>query len=236
MPYVPVVTVNTVETCLGTDRVVAPAGDVVTGGAWIVDGGMGAVPDALWAEAELVSYEVTAGQASLVSADIRARPASALGTGDAGPRLRIKRVNLGDAEVTASRGVRGTSACADVDNVDWTGGAGLRVEAAALGTSDPGTASVVLVDANPWLGALVLLAPGDTAEVRELRRDGRMIRESLTVQRAGGGIALRRDGDRSRVCHVDVAPAPIVSWVVEPGVEPGVRAEFPGIEQGEASP
>lgn len=170
-------------------------------GGWLADGGIVTMPDAVGAEAALTRYEVDTRQATVVSAAVH----RALGKQ---PRVRIRRVRLGSGGVASSSDLRGLTRCTDVGDVDWTSGPGLRVEATGLGTSDPSSASVVLVEGNPRIGALVMLVPGDTAEIREVRRDGLLLRESLTVRHGEDVMALRREGERREVCHALGASEP----------------------------
>jgi hypothetical protein len=177
-------------------------------GGWLAEDGLVTMPDAVGAEAHLTHYEVDTGQASIVSASVRTSAGQR-------PRVWIHRVALGDGGVTSSTELRGMSTCTNVGDVDWTSGEGLRVEATGLGTSDPSSASVVLVEGNPRIGALVMLVPGDTAEVREVRRGGHLLRESLTVRHGEDVMALRREGRRREVCHVRGASDPDGKPIVE---------------------
>ncbi|MES2640765.1 MAG: hypothetical protein V4850_14815 [Myxococcota bacterium] len=177
-------------------------------GGWLAEGGLVTIPDAMGAEAQLTHYEVDAGQASVVSASVH-------DSIDERPRVWIHRVALGHGGVTSSTELRGMASCTNVGDVDWTSGEGLRVEATGLGTTDPSSASVVLVEGNPRIGALVMLVPGDTAEVREVRRGGHLLRESLTVRHGEDVMALRREGRRREVCHVRGASDLHVQPIVE---------------------
>ncbi|MDP2309170.1 MAG: hypothetical protein Q8P18_24315 [Pseudomonadota bacterium] len=169
------------------------SGVFLESGGWLAEGGLVTMPDAVGAEATLTRFQVDTGQASVVSADVRRAAGER-------PRIRIRRVRLGNGGLTSSGELRGDN-CMDVGEVDWTGGRGLQVETTGSGTSDPSSASVVLVDGNPSIGAFVMLVAGDTAEVREVRRDGALLRESLTVRHGADVMALRREGERREVCH-----------------------------------
>jgi hypothetical protein len=61
---------------------------------------------------------------------------------------------------------------------------------------------MLLIDGDPEVGALVSLAPGDTATVRELRRDGRVVRESVEVARDAGRVRVERSSAGDRLCFV----------------------------------
>lgn len=177
-------------------------------GGWLADGGVVTMPDAIGAEAALTRFDVDTRQATVVSAAVH----RSLGKQ---PRVRIRRVRLGTGGVASSAELRGLSRCTDVGDVDWTSGPGLRVEATGLGTSDPSSASVVLVEGNPRIGALVMLVPGDTTEIREVRRSGHLLRESLTVRHGEDVMALRREGDRREVCHAMSVSEPQLIGIAE---------------------
>ncbi len=183
-----------IEICVGTELVCGPPNGFLAPGGWLAESGLVMVPDAVGTEAALTLYGVDTDQASVMSADVRSDGRR--------ERVHIQRVSLGNGRVTDAAEVGTAAACADMDTFDWNGGAGLRVHATALGTSDPSSPSVVLIDGNPRIGALVMLVPGDTVEIRETRRDGRLLRERLTVKHGEDVMEMRREGARrQQVCH-----------------------------------
>lgn len=185
-----------IEICVGAELVCGPPNGFLAPGGWLAESGLVMMPDAVGAEATLTHYGVDTDQASVLSAEMR--------TSGRDTRVHIQRVSLGNGRVTEETARRASAPCVEMADFDWNGGGGLRVHATALGTTDPSSPSVVLVDGNPRIGALVVLVPGDTVEVRETRRYGRLLRERLTVQHGEAVMELRREGGgRQQVCHSD---------------------------------
>ena len=148
------------------------------------------VPDALAVEIALAHYDIGTDDASVVKMIAYEGPR-------AQPRVRLTWVDLEDGfgREMADRSARHGCTPPALGGV-WSGGNEIGVYA----TSEvpPG---LVLVEHHPTIGALVGLAPGDTLTVRDVRRNGGLLRETVTVARESGSLIVRRGTDRERLCY-----------------------------------
>lgn len=58
----------------------------------------------------------------------------------------------------------------------------------------------LVVDDHPTVGALVAMSPGDTVTVTTLKKDGALLREWVSVARAGGSVVIDRGERGERIC------------------------------------
>jgi hypothetical protein len=144
------------------------------------------VPDAIAVETALATYRIGADDASVVTAQVD------------GEGARIHRLDLGDGAEQDLAARHAKHVCTrGVSSGLWNGGPEIRVFEARQGRA-PG---LVMVDGDPKIGALVALAPGDRVDVRDVRRDGVLMREVVRVQRAGGAFVVDRDELSERFCY-----------------------------------
>jgi hypothetical protein len=153
---------------------------------------LAAVPDPTGVELALATFHVPLDRARVVSAQ------------EVDGNVVIVMTDLEDGKVRTLRTSRAGRVCTPATpNLLWTGGQQIKVYAAAPGDLDRvrGTPALVLVDEDPNIGAVVSLAPGDRVLVRGTRRDGLLLRETVTVLRPSGSITVERDEERERFCY-----------------------------------
>ncbi|MFN7142437.1 MAG: hypothetical protein ACK4YP_01575 [Myxococcota bacterium] len=124
-------------------------------------------------------------------------------------RVRVRRENLGNGDVSERLDLRPVRNCAAAGDA-WGTGA-LRLHTVAAPEAPAPDPAMVLVKDNPRIGSLVIMLPGDTVEIREVRRNGRLVTKSVVVHRRAERLELRRAGDRAWICsarNVRFARAP----------------------------
>ena len=149
------------------------------------------VPDGMAVEIALVQHRIDRQDAALVA-------------GTAAPvGHQLDWIALEDGAQRSGR--QGTGRiCTPVEEGVWHSGGDLafyeptRTQLDAV-RARPG---MLIIDGDPEIGALVSLAPGDTATVREFRRGGRLVRESVEVARATGRMRVERTPAGDRMCFV----------------------------------
>jgi hypothetical protein len=170
---------------------------VVVHGSILGTGIWSGVPDAMALEIALTAHNIPTEDASLVSA---APTVDADGTS----HVRLAWVDLGDGTERFAVQRRGTGRVCTAKTVGgfWEGGHEVLVYApsSAWAAENLSTPAFVLIDDNPRVGALVSLAPGETLTVRDLRREGLLWRELVTVSRKKGSLVLDRQDGVEQLC------------------------------------
>lgn len=142
-------------------------------------------------EAIFHAYGVDAADSALVSA-------AAYAPSPTKRRVRVRRENLGNGDVSERLDLRPARNCAAAGDAWGTGALRLHTIAARdARATDP---TMVLVKDNPRIGSLVIMLPGDKVEIREVRRNGRLVHKSVVVHRRADRLELRRAGDRAWIC------------------------------------
>ena len=174
-------------------------------GAWFFQTrGYGAVDDATGLEVAFALHGVDAWRAVLLSATPgasvaidaidakRGHPPAATGV--------VRRVRMRDGGDVLTGAIDDKTLCSPLEDGFWSG-AEVRVLAARPPPDRAFPSAVIVLDDHPELGALVLLAPGDSVETRAVSRRGVRLRETLSVRHAASGVLeLRRAADRQTVC------------------------------------
>lgn len=167
-------------------RIDAPAPRFVDGEAWRH------LPDPMETELALMRYGVDPASATLFTVQSYTAPDSSLHT-------RILRAGLTDRRVREIADRRARSVCIDTGENPWSG-PGIVHTYPTLGSTS-GFASVVTVEGNAAVGTLVPVGAGDTVVVHELRLNGRLLRETMTVRRPHATLVLYRLPRRQGICY-----------------------------------
>jgi hypothetical protein len=208
-------------------------------GAWFFQTrGYGAVDDATGLEVAFALHGVDAGRAVLLSATPGASVAIDAKSGSTPAATAVvRRVRMQDGGDVLTGALDEKTSCSPLEDGFWSG-AEVRVLAARPPPDRAFPSAVIVLDDHPELGALVLLAPGDSVETRAVSRRGVRLRETLSVRHAASGVLeLRRAADRQTVCfHAETvgenpsgglkrwnAGAPIVGNAARLKIRPGHR-------------
>jgi len=91
-----------------------------------------------------------------------------------------------------------------VDGGVWSGGANVMTYDPTEGREDEvaNSPGFMLVADNPAIGALVSLSPGDSVTVMNMKREGKLLREVVSVTRPSGTVSVERDHEGERICYV----------------------------------
>lgn len=152
------------------------------------------VPDGMAVEMALEKYGIAPGDASLISVEVVDGQTrldwSEVATGSV--RLRVEKV--GDRAVCTVGVAAGI----------WNGGNDVRIYRPTPSGADNVAASpgFLLIEDDPNIGALVSLAPGDSATVYDVSYDGHLIREVVSVARPSGTVRVERKKGEERICYV----------------------------------
>ena len=152
------------------------------------------LPDIMGAELALERYGVAPGDASVIRVTMTA----------GGTELDWSELSTGDVKLRVHKEGERSLCTATVDTGIWSGGSGVMIYDPSEGRADEVSRSpgFMLVDDNAAIGALVSLAPGDAVTVMDLRRDGKVLREVVSVSRPSGTVRVERAHDGERICFV----------------------------------
>lgn len=192
----------------GDDGLAAAIGVRVDMSATFVRGGViardvwGKVPDPSAVELALAQHAVAVEDAAVIEVVTRSKDGETVGA-------RIDWIDLAEGSVQPMAEGRGKRVCTPSSRGGlWNGGDEIRVFAA---TDDAhgrvrDVPAMVMVEDHPRIGALVSLTPGDVVTVRDVRRRGVLMRETVTISRPTGDLVMERDELHERVCFERTEP------------------------------
>ncbi len=152
------------------------------------------LPDVMGAEMALERYGIDPRDASVISVSID----------DEATRLDWSELQGGDVRLRVQKGGQRSLCTSTVDGGVWSGGSNVVIYDPTDGREDEVAAApgFMLVEDNPAIGALVSLSPGDSVTVMNLKREGKLLREVVSVTRPSGRVSVERAHDGERICFV----------------------------------
>lgn len=152
------------------------------------------VPDGMAVELALTKHGISVDDTSVIS----------VVTTDGNTQLKWVEVSTGEVRLHSEKfGRRGL--CTDpVSGGIWRGGRDVKLYSPTPTGEDnvAGAPGFLLVDDDPFVGALVSLAAGDAATEIAVRYEGRLVRESITVSRPSGTVRVERKNGEERICYL----------------------------------
>lgn len=164
-------------------------GGVIDKGVW------GRIPDPSGLEVALAQFNVAVEDAAVIQVAVVEE--------ERHTAYRIDRVDLGEGSVQEMAGGRRGQICTPVTRGGiWNGGNEIRVFPASRDNEARvrDVPAMIMIEDHPYIGAMVALSPGDVVTVRDVRRRGVLMRETVTVERPSGDLVVERDELRERVC------------------------------------
>lgn len=150
------------------------------------------IVDGMAAELVMAAYGIDPVDASVVRAENE----------DGETRLSWTELDDGDVRLSVRKRAQGELCTSSVRPAIWVGrGEVVPYEPTAGREEDVHNDNAFLVvQEHPTVSALVALAPGDSVTVTNLSRDGTILREWVSVSRAGGSLVVDRQPKGERIC------------------------------------